>query len=82
MVESAEKVEKLKRIMKARLADRASVMLVDRMAEQLDRVIKDSWDLKACLEGIRVALRLFVGEDLAESIHRELMTVAGMMDQL
>jgi hypothetical protein len=72
------KIPRLKQIIVEQLDGKCSDLLVDKMVARLDKVGDQGWNLEVVLNAIRVALLLFVDEDLAKNLHATLRTEAGL----
>ena len=77
-MDAAAKIEKLKKIITDRLEGNCSDLLIERMVARLDKVDAQGWDLEVVLNAIRVALLLFVDENMAKELHASLRSEAGL----
>jgi hypothetical protein len=66
-------VRGLKKSLRARLAERASAGLIQRLEAHLDRAADGSASLAQSLKGIRTTVRLLIDEQLAEELHDHLV---------
>jgi len=72
------RTEYLALVLRQILEGKASGVLLKRLVERLSGCPDNEAELKQRIDKTRVAVRMFVSEDLAEEVYRRLLTEAGI----
>lgn len=64
--------------LKRSLSGRASTLLLERMVKLIEQSPEDASELARTIAKIRASIRLFVNEELAETVDSELRNQAGL----
>lgn len=78
MQPSALLTAQLRDLAVAKLQRRCSDLLMQRILRRLEALDTTGADHECCFESVRVAVRLFVDEALAEELYQDLRRLAGL----
>ncbi|HUU00126.1 MAG TPA: hypothetical protein VM425_01655 [Myxococcota bacterium] len=72
MSDELQKKQQAKRVLLQALEGKASILLIRRLLDRLEKCTPDEAGMKACIKDITVAVKLFVDEDVGRTLEQEL----------
>ena len=81
MAKLFDDIARHKKLLTDSLNGRSSQLLLNRLLARLDDVAMGRTPLEDTLRGIQIALRLFVGEELAATVNKDLRGLPGQREE-